>query len=401
MNTTPIVRAPLFMTYAELRCALRAMEAMPVKLVKDLLSAIHAQTGTPQNPVDWSDPDRWIPERLSGDVQNFARKIWEQGGKVLNPRHLYGSYLLINRVGLLEKVNGIYRMTPRGKAFLVNDEGVVRQLDEVEGIPKLLSLIAERSPCKRGDLLPAWSDYMRAVSLFKTPGGFAYTLSRRIANLSERGLVARDGNTTAITAEGLAWLKGFASTATGAPSSKQTTVMEAAKAHNDEQLDAFKTRLMGLDPYQFEHFVKELLEAMDYEDIQVTKATGDKGVDVVARVQLGITEITEVVQVKRTEGSISREIVDKLRGALPYHKAIRGTIISLGSFPKGAREGALFMPPITLIDGKRLLDLCIRHQVGITRRTVDIFEVNEGFFAQKFGSAEEVPAGDDMEMGEE
>lgn len=147
---------------------------------------------------------------------------------------------------------------------------------------------------------------------------------------------------------------------------------------------------MKLEPYQFEHFVRELLDAMDYEDVQVTKVSGDKGVDVVARIQFGITEITEVVQVKRTETTITRPKIDELRGALPYHKAIRGTIISLGSFAKGAKEGALFSgaAPITLIDGKRLLDLCIKHEVGLKRRPVEIYEIDEAFFSDKFGSEE-------------
>ncbi|MNL48981.1 Mrr restriction system protein [compost metagenome] len=147
---------------------------------------------------------------------------------------------------------------------------------------------------------------------------------------------------------------------------------------------------MQLDPAQFEHFVKELLDAMDYEDVQVTKVSGDKGVDVIARVQFGITEITEVVQVKRTEVTITRPKVDELRGALPYFKAIRGTIISLGNFAKGAKEGALFVgaAPITLIDGKRLMDLCIKHQVGIKRRHVEIYEIDEVFFAEKFSKDE-------------
>ncbi|PVB60737.1 restriction endonuclease [Labrenzia sp. 011] len=149
---------------------------------------------------------------------------------------------------------------------------------------------------------------------------------------------------------------------------------------------------MELEPGQFEHFVKALLDAMDYEDVQVTKLSGDKGVDVVARVQFGITEITEVVQVKRTESTIGRPKVDELRGALPYHKAIRGTIISLGSFAKGAQEGALFVgaAPITLIDGKRLLELCTKHQVGVKRRPVEIYEIDEAFFREKFSVESEV-----------
>jgi restriction system protein len=191
-------------------------------------------------------------------------------------------------------------------------------------------------------------------------------------------------------------LKGFTSSPEGdgeksVPSTRRTTVAEAARAHNEEQLAAFRSRLMALEPAQFEHFVKELLDAMDYEDVRVTKVSGDKGVDVVARVQFGITEITEVVQVKRTEGTITRPKVDELRGALPYHKAIRGTIISLGGFAKGAQEGALFIgaAPITLIDGKRLLDLCVKHEVGVKRRPVDILELDEAFFAEKFSPADD------------
>jgi restriction system protein len=131
---------------------------------------------------------------------------------------------------------------------------------------------------------------------------------------------------------------------------------------------------------------------MDYEDVHVTKISGDKGVDVVARIQFGITEITEVVQVKRTESTIGRPKVDELRGALPYHGAIRGTIISLGSFAKGAKEGALYAgaAPITLIDGKHLLELCVKHEVGVKRRPVEIYEIDEAFFAEKFAHDEAI-----------
>jgi hypothetical protein len=36
-------------------------------------------------------------------------------------------------------------------------------------LPKLLSLLAERSTCLRGDLLPAWADYLKAVSVLAYP----------------------------------------------------------------------------------------------------------------------------------------------------------------------------------------------------------------------------------------
>jgi restriction system protein len=396
MNTSAekissVVQAPLYPLYSDVAHAIRLLDGEPVQRVRDMISAITAQMGTPQNPVDWSDPDTWIGERLSGEAQALARKIWDGSNKALNPRYLNGCYLFINRLRLLDRdTAGKYRIGTRGRSFLAKDETIFRELDAAEGIPKLLSLVAERSPCKRGDILPAWSDYLKAVSQFSTPKTFADTLRRRLLGIAERGLISRDGNFYAITDAGLQWLKGFAAlpeaAAAATPSSKRTTVAEAAHAHNEEQQAAFTARLMKLEPVQFEHFVKELLDAMDYEDVRVTKVSGDKGVDVIARVQFGITEITEVVQVKRTEATITRPKVDELRGALPYFKAIRGTIISLGSFAKGAQEGALFVgaAPITLIDGKRLVDLCIKHQVGVRRRPVEIYEIDEAFFAEKF-----------------
>jgi restriction system protein len=402
-----IVQAPLYPLHSELEHAVRLLDGEPVQRVRGMMTAVIDLTGTPQDPVDWSNPDVWIDDRLSGEFRDLAHKIWTGSNKGLNPRYLYGCYLVINRARLLDQNSGVYRLGERGTRFLAHDEALLRELDAGEGIPKLLSLVAERSPCRRGDILPAWSDYLKAVSLFSTPKTFADTLRRRLINLAERGLISREGNTYAISDSGLTYLKGFADlpdiAAPAAPSSKRTTVAEAARAHNEEQLEAFRARLMMLEPAQFEHFVKELLDAMDYEDVRVTKLTGDKGVDVIAKVQFGITEITEVVQVKRTEGTILRPKVDELRGALPYHKAIRGTIISLGSFAKGAQEGALYVgaAPITLIDGKRLLDLCVKHEVGVKRRPVEIYEIDEAFFAEKFTREEvEGTAPIDDESGE-
>jgi restriction system protein len=127
---------------------------------------------------------------------------------------------------------------------------------------------------------------------------------------------------------------------------------------------------------------------MGYEDVTVTGQSGDRGVDVVARIQFGITNITEVVQVKRHKGIIGRQIVDQLRGALPYHKAIRGTLITLSDFSKGCKEAALFpgAAPITLINGNKLIELLFEHEVGIRKQSVTLYEVDEEFFSE---SAEE------------
>jgi restriction system protein len=46
------------------------------------------QTGTPQNPVDWSNPDDWIDSRLNGVSKQIAKQIWEASAKKINPRYV-------------------------------------------------------------------------------------------------------------------------------------------------------------------------------------------------------------------------------------------------------------------------------------------------------------------------
>ncbi|MCL5424344.1 MAG: restriction endonuclease, partial [Gammaproteobacteria bacterium] len=75
--------------------------------------------------------------------------------------------------------------------------------------------------------------------------------------------------------------------------------------------------------------------------------------------------------------------LQQLNGALPYHKAIRGTLITLGKFASSCEQAALFpgAAPITLIDGERLIEMLIENQVGIRKsRPVELLEVDVSAF---------------------
>ncbi|MBV8687063.1 MAG: restriction endonuclease [Alphaproteobacteria bacterium] len=391
MTAPHLVRTPLFPLHSDLKACVTAWDGESVQRVIDLHNALMELTGTPQAPVDWTEPDVWIPERLSGEHARLARKLWEGSGRRTNPRHVYGAYLLINSANLLAQENGTYRRTPRSEALLTDDPQLIRELDRSEGLPRILALLAEKASARRGDLLDDWGNYLAQVSKISSPSMIKDTLRRRLLNMVERGLVTRDGNRYAISEAGRAYLKSLgeqAPLAHQAAIGTTSTEIDAAAAiatHNKVARIALVKRLMALDPYAFEHFVKELLEAMDYENVQVTKQSGDKGVDVVANFQFGITEIKEVVQVKRSELTIRRPLIDQLRGALPYHGAIRGTLITLGRFAKGVEEAALYpgAAPITLIDGSRLVELVERHQVGLRRKPAYLLEIDEAFFAEK------------------
>ncbi|WP_198409155.1 restriction endonuclease [Magnetospira sp. QH-2] len=361
------------------------------KDVRKLIDTIHGLTGTPQNPVDWSDPDSWIDERLSGGNAALAHRIWKETEWTVNPRHIYGDYMFVNSYELLTPdATGIYRLTDRGKDFLAGDESsVVREIDDLEGIPKLLEILSTKTSARKADLIGEWSEFLAENSKWSTPKGIADTMRRRLNNLIGRGYVSRTGNAYQITPAGITYLGEHA----GGAASEKISMRKTISDYNGNRLEEFRSRLISMDPYAFEALVGSLLEAMDYEDVVVTKQSGDKGVDVVARYQFGITEITEVVQVKRQQGTITRPILDQLRGALHYHNAIRGTIITLGKFAKGTKDAAIHpgAPPITLIDGDKLIELLVKHGIGIKKRQEVLLEVDEAFFKD----AEEEPMSED------
>jgi restriction system protein len=360
-------------------------------LMTALISDIMDQSGTPQHPLDWTNPDQWIAERLSGPQSDLAKRIWLESDRTINPRHLRGSYYFIGSHQLLDvDANGVYQVTGRSEAFRNNDSELVRQIDESESLPQLLGILATKTLAKRADLLPEWSEYLREHTNYRSESSIKSALHYRMQNLKARGLVTKDGVVYSITPAGLEYAAPLSEVLPAKASEQQPhadprrAVTRAIAGFNQSQVELLRERLGEMPPYLFEHLVRDLLEAMGYEDVLVTKESGDKGVDVVATVQFGITTITEVVQVKRHQGAIGRPTLDQLRGALPYHGAIRGTIITLGKFSSGCVEAALFpgAAPISLVDGTRLVDLLVEHEIGIRKRPATLYEIDSDFFAQ-------------------
>ena len=136
--------------------------------------------------------------------------------------------------------------------------------------------------------------------------------------------------------------------------------------------------LLDMDPFAFEHLVKRLLEKMDYQKVEVTTRSGDGGVDVIADIEVGITSVREVVQAKRHKQAVQRKDLDALRGSLYRFDAVRGTIITTSRFSKGTEEAASARGahPITLIDGDTLVDLLIKHGIGVKKlRSLEVLEI--------------------------
>lgn len=380
---TDCVRTPFFPLYSEVHHLLILLDGVPKPTVTGLIQSVHNQMGTPQDPVDWSDPDSWIPERLTGEEAVLAQRIWQQSAHAVNPRYIYGAYLFINSERLLvPDSTKVYRLSPRGVAFQRDDATMLHELGTHEGLPQLLPILATKTRVMRGDLLPEWTEFLAEHSRFRALTTAKDTLRRRLLNLVERGFAQREGNTYSITPTGLAHIGDEPIQNGGEPIRRIETplqeVAQSIQSFNQTQRAALHSALSRMHPYRFEQLVRDLLEAMGYDNVEVTKESGDKGVDVVATIEFGITTIIEVVQVKRHQGNIGRPVLDQLRGALPYHKALRGTIITLGNFSQGCVDAALFpgAAPIGLINGEKLLDLLIENEIGIQKRTVALHELD-------------------------
>lgn len=379
---------PNLPTYTAVRHFIRIMDGESYWLYRSMYNRIWEARGNPQEQADWADPDQWIPQLLAGDERRLALRLWHESAKTVNPRHVRGSWYLATKHELLTR-NGeaVLRTTERGRSFLAEPTGpVVAAIDDEEGLLVILRLVAQRGPGKRGDFLPEYGEYSRTHTTFHADAVVKSTLYDRLRNLIERGYIALRGQSYEITDNGLVYLESVGGPAREATASisKQSELLRLAKDLQVEARERLAEFLAQMNPFKFEGLVKLLLEEMGYDDVQTTSPTNDKGVDVVANIELGISSVREVIQVKRHKGNVNRTVLDQLRGSLHRFNAVRGTVITTGRFSKGTQEAAFERgaAPITLIDGEKLLDLLIEHQIGVSKKAVDYLEFDSARLSQ-------------------
>ena len=373
------VRVPHFPVYSELRHLLRVWSGRPKRQVTGLRAAVLELAGTRKYSLDWTDPATWISERLDGSDREMAQAIWTCSNGEVNPRHIYGHWLLAQRYDLLrEDGEGVLQITEDGRNFLETPGGATEDhVDEGEGVAKLLAIVADSGPSRRGGLLDEWADYLERRSNIRSDSMIKDTMRRRLANLVARGLVERKGTLYSATPEGLLYLQ-RAENDVSIFAGDDDRVWDLVRQRATSVRDSLRRQLHDMDPFDCEHLIKRLLEEMDYQNVDVTSRSSDGGVDVVADIEVGITSIREVVQVKRHRRAIQRKDLDALRGSLYRFDAVRGTIVTTSRFSQGTKQAAFAtcVAPITLVDGDKLIDLLIEHGIAVRKRTIELLEVD-------------------------
>jgi HJR/Mrr/RecB family endonuclease len=165
--------------------------------------------------------------------------------------------------------------------------------------------------------------------------------------------------------------------------------------HNEKVKKEFKEMLHQMDPYQFEHFIGDLLKKIGYEDVVVTKSSGDGGIDVVANLTVGgITSVKTVVQVKRFRNNIPGKVITQLRGSAENDQ--RGLVITTSDFTKDAikESNAPFKMPVSLVNGNKLIKLIFEHGVGIKKEEEEIYSIDNDYFQSETSTLRKMSSSD-------
>lgn len=160
----------------------------------------------------------------------------------------------------------------------------------------------------------------------------------------------------------------------------------AVNGLNEELRSSLLNSLLHTDPYYFEQIVIDVLVAMGYggsreEAAQVTSKSNDGGIDgIINEDRLGLDVI--YVQAKRYQNKVGRVDIQNFVGALAGNQAHKGVFITTSDFNDNAIEFAKTVPQkVILIDGDRLANLMIEHNVGVSvEQVITIKKIDSDYF---------------------
>jgi len=161
-----------------------------------------------------------------------------------------------------------------------------------------------------------------------------------------------------------------------------TQVEQAIERWNDQVKAELLDQLREIDPGTFEELIGELLEKIGFEDVEVTRRSGDQGIDVRGVLTVGgVTRVKTAIQVKRWSKNVPDRIVRELRGSIGPQE--QGLVITTSGFTRSAiKEAAMTdRASVTLIDGKMLVEQLAEFEIGIARQSRPVLQLDESTLA--------------------
>jgi len=288
---------------------------------------------------------------------------------------------------------------------LADDEEEHRFRDAVDELAKDFNLTEEQ----RNKLLPSGTD-----KIFRNRVGWAKTYLKKAGlleypergyfKITERGKEVLERDPDKIDYKFLKKFEGFKEFVTPSKGSEEPTEEIETSSLDDQTPEelieiGYKTltdnlaeelleKIRDSSPEFFEKLVVDLLVKMGYggsikEAGEAIGKVGDEGIDGVIKEDfLGLDII--YLQAKRWQNTVPRPEVQKFAGALQGKNAKKGVFITTSSFSKNARRYAdKIDSKLILINGEKLANLMIKHDVGVSlSSTYIVKDVDSDYFLE-------------------
>ena len=143
----------------------------------------------------------------------------------------------------------------------------------------------------------------------------------------------------------------------------------------------------AVTPEYFEQIVADIFTALGFTT-EVTGGADDKGVDVIARYSDGLDFAPIYIQVKHYCGTmkVTPNEIQKLAGAVLLHGGLQGVLVTCGAFAQPVPKYLQGLPGarnIALVDQHHLVELMIRHRVGVLDGEGECgYRIDEEYFAR-------------------
>ena len=143
-------------------------------------------------------------------------------------------------------------------------------------------------------------------------------------------------------------------------------------------------KVLQQSPQFFERLVVDLLVKMGYGAGKITGRTGDGGIDgIIDEDKLGLDVIH--IQAKRLQifNNVGRRELQSFVGALAGQSGRKGVFITTSSFTREALEYNPSNVKIAKIDGKKLADLMITYNLGVSTKVLyELKKIDTDYFEE-------------------
>lgn len=135
------------------------------------------------------------------------------------------------------------------------------------------------------------------------------------------------------------------------------------------KVEEIRSRLLDINPFGFEHLIKAVMDIRGFHKVEVTKSSGDGGIDINAVVNDNddfFGGMFVQVQAKRWRKSVGSVEINNFRGAL--HSTAKGIFVTTSYYTKAAIDNA-YNPMkfcVTLIDGHRMATLIANSRIKLS-----------------------------------